>query len=664
MITVPWTQQTAAARFLLAMNFKLYRDLRQLTTLCSLVADIAALIHELQKERGASNVYLTSEGRQFGEQLAQQIGCCTEFEQRVVSGFAQIDRLTQGVELFAHVGLVLTDLEQLPQHRRMVHDLAIAPKDCFGFYTAAIANLLALVTSATDCSVDPQISSILIAYVNFMQGKEFAGQERAIGAAGFSSGRFESGSHRRLQHLVLAQEKCFSTFTRYGDSVHVGSFQAASVNETAEELQRLRDIARRGGLTGALDGVAASHWFDTATRRIDALKVIEDRIGQDLKAHCAASLAQAQRALCTSRSDASLWQVLMVNLDLYRRRRAAMLDQSVGRGIRLLAEHFRQASLEQAGPLVEHAVMLFRRGRSDGGSLLAHQRKEQRAQFERQEMLEDAIHDFGINTDAALEALSAMSVAIGDSARHMSSIATETSESSVAMSTVSRQSLGSIQTIGVAAAELSGAIAEINDQAEQSYRFVTAATLEAEKTQSTVSWLSEAVTQIGEIVVSIKGVAAQTNLLALNATIEAARAGAAGKGFAVVASEVRLLANHSAEAAVEIDRQVANVQSIAHGSIQQMTMICQTIKNMDQAIARITRALLEQREATERIARSLQEVSRGTERAADTIDRVAGRAVDTQSMAGRVLEAAGTLAKVTGNLQQGIDMFVGKVKLT
>jgi methyl-accepting chemotaxis protein len=93
-------------------------------------------------------------------------------------------------------------------------------------------------------------------------------------------------------------------------------------------------------------------------------------------------------------------------------------------------------------------------------------------------------------------------------------------------------------------------------------------------------------------------------------------------------------------------------------------MICETIKNMDQAIARIARALMEQREATERIARSLQEVSQGTERAADTIDRVAGRAVDTQSMAGRVLEAAGTLATVTGSLQQGINMFVGKVKQT
>jgi methyl-accepting chemotaxis protein len=664
MTPLPWTQKIAAARFLLAMNFKLYRDLRQLKTICSLIADIAALIHALQKERGASNVYLTSAGRQFGDQLAQNIGCCTEFEQRVVSGFAKIDRLTQGVELFSHVGLVLTDLEQLPQHRRMIHDLAIAPKDCFDFYTAAIANLLALVASAADCAADPQISSLLIAYVNFMQGKEFAGQERAIGAAGFGSGRLDSGSYRRLQHLVLAQQKCFATFARYGDPVHLASFHAASANETTEELHRLRDIARRGGLTGALDGVSAAHWFDITTRRIDAFKAIEDRIGQDLKAHCAVSLAEAQRALCPSRSGVSLWQSLMVLLDLYRRRRAAKLDQSVGRGIRLLAENLRQASHEPAPRLVEQAVTLYRRGRSDGGSLLAHQRKEQRAQFARQEMLEDAIHDFGINTDAALEALSTMSMAIGDSARHMSSIATETSESSAAMSTVSRQSLGSIQTIGVAASELSGAIAEINDQAEQSYRFVTAATREAEKTQSTVSWLSEAVTQIGQIVVSIKGVAAQTNLLALNATIEAARAGTAGKGFAVVASEVRLLANHSAEAAIEIDRHVANVQSIARGSIQQMTMICETIKNMDQAIARIARALMEQREATERIARSLQEVSQGTERAADTIDRVAGRAVDTQSMAGRVLEAAGTLATVTGSLQQGIDMFVGKVKQT
>jgi len=103
------------------------------------------------------------------------------------------------------------------------------------------------------------------------------------------------------------------------------------------------------------------------------------------------------------------------------------------------------------------------------------------------------------------------------------------------------------------------------------------------ETTKSINSLSQRSGEISRVLAVITDIASQTNLLALNAAIEAAQAGDAGRGFAVVAEEIRKLAEDSRSSAKEIETLINDVQVDTQNTAQAIDTMNNRIENGAQA---------------------------------------------------------------------------------
>ena len=119
---------TLAARFLRSAQLCRARDLKLLSILSGLVKGISELIHALQKERGASSIYLGSGGAQFADRLAARAAESRGLEVGVRSHLEHMDEKLEPVScsarFYTRVAFAFRALDSLPGTREQVSALA------------------------------------------------------------------------------------------------------------------------------------------------------------------------------------------------------------------------------------------------------------------------------------------------------------------------------------------------------------------------------------------------------------------------------------------------------------------------------------------------------------------------------------------------------------
>lgn len=284
-----------ALDFVLASKRSEIAGLQQLLQMGKLVGAVSQLIHVLQRERGTANIYLCSQGETWGARLSERAFQVQGAEQEVNRQLTALDlngpALANASRLFSRITAVLHSLSTLPTLRQQVQTLSISQPEAMSRYSAVIRTHLALVFEAADTSGDPSVSRALLAMFSFMQGKELAGQERALGAAGFTAQHFDDSAHQQLVELIEGQERCFQTFTEFADARALALWQQQLCADSSE-FERFRRIA----CTRAKPADEALRWFDVTTSRIDGMKIVEDLLEEILMECCRQRIRDAEIA--------------------------------------------------------------------------------------------------------------------------------------------------------------------------------------------------------------------------------------------------------------------------------------------------------------------------------------------------------------------------------
>ncbi len=287
--------------FILAAKHCEIGILEALTETCDVVTTISQLVHELQRERALSNIHLVSHGERLVAQRQQQIERCRDHEVRLrhllSRRYLSAPPGHTSMPLLNTIALVLQGMDGLPDLRNRISGLAMGPEDATFAFRRLIAGLLSVVFHAADVASEPAITRTLVALFNFMQGKEYAGQERAWGSIGFATGQFNREWGARIDQLQELQNRSFEDFHRFAGDAPRQQWHAHEADTCNRDLDRLRALIGRLCQGHSIDSEISEVWYEVATRRIDGLRTIETALTQSLQQTCREQLAKARHDL-------------------------------------------------------------------------------------------------------------------------------------------------------------------------------------------------------------------------------------------------------------------------------------------------------------------------------------------------------------------------------
>ncbi|MER0238814.1 methyl-accepting chemotaxis protein [Fulvimarina sp. MAC8] len=638
---------------------------------------IGKLIHTLQVERGTTAGFIGSRGASMGEAMQKARQATNAVHAEFLTTDHVIVRIgdEKAPRLMAKIEPMLRD--EISQIRERIDAFSLTGKEAFGFYTNLVSGLSGLAVSFYQGVDEPELDTSLTNYSLLLMAKEFAGQERGLGAGIIEAGRFTRESYFRMAELSGRQAGLLELY-ELGIDPKTAEDVSARLGNVTPQVNGLRERLLENGLGADLSSLNGKDWFEQTTARIDVIHALGEETIVRIVAKAVAmgnasysafvqlaiivaltSIAVAVLTFVLARSITNPLQTLtgcmrallqgntsMDGVDVTRKDQIGEMARAVQGFVVQTEERVVREREEEATRVREREQLRSateaERAETQAASMLAvnelgtalqHLAKGNLS-YRIETKFAELFEPLRVNFNRSLASLdSALAVVVDVS----QSLRGNTDELKTAADDLSRRTEQQAASLEETAAALSEVSDTVNESSQRAERVGAIVAKTADYTQdsneivaSTVAAIraiADSSQEVARFVTVIDEIAFQTNLLALNAGVEAARAGEFGKGFAVVASEVRELSQRSANAAKEIkeligrsEEEVENGVKMSEKTNAALKGILEQIGSVKTEMGAIVSAARSQSTALTEINQAIREMDQVTQQNAAMVE--------------------------------------------